>query len=77
MLHAFEEVPSVLHHREVHFHLDLDGTTVHVVRVGASVGRSLSQLALLAFAFVRIDDGFETLALICESTLEAFERRCC
>ena len=74
MLHAIEQIPGVLHHGEVHLHLDLDGAAVDVVGVGAAVSGRLGDLALLALALVVRDDRLEAHTLFVEFTAKPFER---
>ena len=73
MLDAFEQVPGVLNHREVDLHFNLDRSTVHIVRIGASVGRCLRELALLTLTFVLSDDRLKPNTLVVESTAEPLE----
>ncbi len=74
MLDPVQQVASVLDHRLVDLHLDLDGAAVDVVGVGTAIGGRLGDLALLALTLVLGDDRLEAHTLLVESTAEPFER---
>lgn len=59
MNHPIEKIPCVLHHCEIHLKLNLDGTAVNVVRIGASIGRTLRQFALFTSKLMLADDRFK------------------
>lgn len=73
VLDTFEQVPGVLNHREVHFHLNLDRPTVNIVRIGASVCGCLREFALFSLTFVVTNDRLKPSTLIGESTAEPLE----
>lgn len=74
MNHRIEKVAGVLHHRTIRFEFNGDRAAVHVVRVGAAVGRTLGKHRGIAIAFMIIDDRFESQAFITEFLLEFSER---
>lgn len=59
MNHPIEKIPRVLYHRKIHLELNLDGTTINIVRIGIAISRTLGQFALLASTFVLGNDRFK------------------
>ncbi len=74
MNHRIEKVAAVLHHRTIRFELNGDRAAVHVIGVGAAVGRALRKHRSFAVAFMVGDDRFKSPAFRCELFLEPLER---
>jgi len=74
--HLGEQVACVLNRCVVHLHLNVDGSAVHVVRIGVSIGGPDGYYALLPLELMLVDDTFKTFTLFFKLTAELGKCRC-
>lgn len=68
MQNLCEQITCILDRCLVHSDLNIDRTSINVVRIGISISRTLSYRAKLPFAFVFIDDAFKAFTFGLEFT---------
>ena len=73
VLYRIEEILRILYNRTVRFEFDSDRSTIDIVRVGATVCRTLGEHCVLAVAFMVTDDFLKSFTFIGKLTPKSLQ----